>query len=147
VFKINPDGSGYTVLENFDDTDGAQPGAGLMLSGRVLYGVTVNGGSWGVGTLFKVDTNGTGYSVLKNFTGSPQRSNPYAALTLSGSVLYGTTFEGGRLGYGTLFKVNTDGSGYTLLKDFAHQDGERPYATLTLSSGVLFGTTSPRHIP
>ena len=40
VFKVNTDGSGYTVLKKFNGNDGAYPAAGLVLSGTTLYGTT-----------------------------------------------------------------------------------------------------------
>jgi uncharacterized repeat protein (TIGR03803 family) len=59
-----------------------------------------------------------------------------------GGVLYGTTTEGGASSGGTIFKINPDGSGFSLLKEFAGgTDGENPYAGLTSVSGVLYGTT------
>jgi uncharacterized repeat protein (TIGR03803 family) len=56
VFKMSPDGSGFTVLEWFTNSvEGAGPCAGLTLSSNVLYGTTSSGGSWNQGTLFKID--------------------------------------------------------------------------------------------
>jgi uncharacterized repeat protein (TIGR03803 family) len=142
VFKVQPDGSGFTVLKRFTNSlEGASPYGGLTLSSNVLYGTTQNGGSWGAGTVFKVNTDGTSYAVLKSFNYSSDGAYPYAGLTLSGSVLYGTTYQGGSLGYGTLFSVNTDGTGYAVLKVFTGSDGRNPYAGLTLSGSVLYGTT------
>ncbi|MEI7729543.1 MAG: choice-of-anchor tandem repeat GloVer-containing protein, partial [Verrucomicrobiota bacterium] len=41
VFKMQPDGSGYAVLKWFTNSfDGANPVAGLTLSGGTLYGTT-----------------------------------------------------------------------------------------------------------
>src|SRR5262245_12504385 len=37
-------------------------------------------------------------------------------LILLGNTLYGTTFRGGNYGLGTVFKVNTDGTGFTTLQ-------------------------------
>ena len=45
---------------------------------------------------------------------------------LSGSTLYGTTDDGGSSDDGTVFKVNTDGTGYTVLKNFTGSDGANP---------------------
>jgi uncharacterized repeat protein (TIGR03803 family) len=143
VFKVNTDGSGFAVLHSFTySSDGAFPYGGLILSGNTLYGTTKGGGSFGFGTVFKIDTDGNGYEVLKNFAGSSDGANPYADLTLSGSTLYGTTVNGGVAGYGIVFKVNTNGTGYTVLKYFSNlSDGAYPYAGLTFSNNMLYGTT------
>ena len=81
--------------------------------------------------------------MLMRFTNSPDGSQPLANLTLSGNVLYGTTYAGGSYGNGTVFKVNTDGTGYTVLKRFGgFPEGANPFfAGLILSSNVLYGTT------
>ena len=136
----------YSVLYSFTNSpDGASPYAGLILSSNVLYGTTSSGGSSGAGTVFQINTDGTGFTVLRSFTNSPDGANPAASLTLSGNVLYGTTKQGGRAGYGTVFKVNKDGTGYTVLNNFLNSgggDGANPVASLTLSSNALYGTTT-----
>ena len=41
VFAVNTDGTGFTNLYSFTDgSDGANPNAGLILSGNTLYGTT-----------------------------------------------------------------------------------------------------------
>ena len=142
MFQLNTDGTGYTVLKNFTGSDGAEPERGVTLSGSVVYGTTVFGGSSGAGTVFKLNTDGTGYTVLKHFAGGSGGQTPLGGLTLSGRVLYGTTQTGGSLNYGTVFKVNTNGTGFTVLKHFTDSpDGSYPIAGLTLSGSVLYGTT------
>jgi uncharacterized repeat protein (TIGR03803 family) len=79
-------------------------------------------------------------SVVRSFTGD-DGSYPYAPLTVSGRLLYGAAALGGRSNVGTVFKLNTDGTGFTVLKEFHDSDGNRPVAQLTLSDGVLYGTT------
>jgi uncharacterized repeat protein (TIGR03803 family) len=56
-------------------------------------------------------------------------------------VLYGTTLDGGDLNEGTVFQINTDGSGYKVMKSFEYSDGSNPEAELTLSGDQLYGTT------
>jgi uncharacterized repeat protein (TIGR03803 family) len=152
IFKVNTDGTGYAVLKSLAYNEAGEPFAGLALSGDVLYGTSGWGGSWGSGTVFKIKTDGTGYTVLKDFSqtnfdptiGSSTNSDgagPVAALTLLGSVLYGTTYSGGSAGYGTAFQINTDGTVYTVLKHFAYGSGVKPEATLTLVGNIFYGTT------
>jgi len=81
------------------------------------------------------------YKVLKNFSRS-DGEGPCGGLVLSGSTLYGTTVSGGSPGnYGVVFKVNTDGSGYAVLKNFTGGDGAYPEASLVLAGSTVYGTT------
>src|ERR1035437_10288545 len=72
----------FTLLNNSTKSDGANPFAGLILSGNTLYGTAQYGGSSGQGTVFKVNTNGTGFTNLYSFTGGSDGSTPYAGLIL-----------------------------------------------------------------
>src|SRR5271156_5311805 len=58
--------------------------------------------------------------------------HPYTSLIQSGNVLYGTTTVGGIWGFGTVFSVNTDGTGYTTLHSFNDSDGSDPFSSVTL---------------
>jgi uncharacterized repeat protein (TIGR03803 family) len=153
VFKLDIDGGNYAVLWNFTGStnDGAWPTAGLVLSGNALYGTTSSGGSSGSGTVFNVNTNGTGFSVLKSFSSQTYVSasgvwtniggaQPRGEVLLAGSALYGTTSIGGSNGFGTVFKLNTDGSGFAVLRDLAPTDGSSPISGLLLSGNTLYGT-------
>src|SRR5260370_1060849 len=105
----------FTVLHSFTGiSDGANPRAGLILSGNTLFGTAAFGGTLGYGTVFKVSTNGTGSTTLHNFTGS-DGAVPWASLILNGRTLYGTTRQGGSSDHGTVFALNTDGAGFTNL--------------------------------
>ncbi|HEV2210229.1 MAG TPA: choice-of-anchor tandem repeat GloVer-containing protein [Verrucomicrobiae bacterium] len=148
VFKLNADGSGYSVLHTFigANGDGANPYAALVQgSDGALYGTTYTGGSHNFGTLFKLNVDGAGYSVLYGFAGTNgDGANPSAGL-LQGSdgALYGTTYLGGTYSQGTAFRVNPDGSGYTVLHHFFFGDGQEPWAGLVQGSdGALYGATA-----
>lgn len=143
VFKINTAGSPFTVLHTFTNgTDGSRPYGGLVLSGNTVYGTAVSGGSSGGGTVFAVNTDGTGFRTVRSFQSLTDGSNPRSGLILSGNTLYGTAENGGGLTYGTVFAVNTDGSGFTNLHSFVPgSDGANPDAGLFLVNGDLYGTT------
>ena len=98
--------TGFTNLYNFSDgTDGANPHAGLLLSGNTLYGTAQLGGSAGYGTVFGLNTNGAGFTTLHGFIGGADGANPYASVILSGNTLYGTAAEGGSSNAGTVFSL------------------------------------------
>src|ERR1700761_5105424 len=68
VFGINTNGTGFTNIFSFNDTDGGFPKGGLIISGTNLYGTTYEGGSSGNGTVFAVSTDGTVFTNLFNFS-------------------------------------------------------------------------------
>ena len=141
LFEANTDGSGFTNLYTFNDgSDGADPYAGLILSGSTLYGTTSRGGALNDGTVFAVNTDGSGFTNLYSFTNGSDGASPRPGLVLSGNTLYGTAqFGGGSVG--TVFAVNTDGTGFTNLYTFTgRSDGVLPAGGLILSGNILYGT-------
>jgi uncharacterized repeat protein (TIGR03803 family) len=86
---------------------------------------------------------------LYSFTGGSDGGRPLAALVQgSDGYFYGTTFEGGstglnergRQGYGTVFKIGTDGA-LTSLYSFTNGiDGEYPWGLVQGSDGYFYGT-------
>src|SRR6266550_1992658 len=141
----------YSVLKNFSapdpvylaNSDGANPKGALVSDRNVLYGTTEMGGTNAYGTVFRLNTDGTGFVVLKNFA-FDDGINPMGTLVWDGAMLYGTTDGGGNAGFlsrGTAFKINTNGTGFTVLKNFGTASGSRPDAGLVLKDGLLYGTT------
>ncbi len=59
VFSIDTNGNSYTDMFDFNNTDGANPGGTLTLSGNILFGMTSAGGAYGHGVIFKIDSNST----------------------------------------------------------------------------------------
>jgi len=145
IFKMNVDGSGFTVLHNFSRSDdGGMPFGSLTLSGTSLYGMAQYGGTTDKGTVFKIDLDGNGFTVLHSFAGGvDDGASPQGDLLLVDSTLYGLTQQGGDSGGGVLFKINTDSSGFGLLHEFSGgvNDGAYPYGSLTLAEGALYGMT------
>ncbi len=155
VFSLRTDGTAFTNLYSFHGYDGAGPEAGLVLSADTLYGTTFGGGTAQSGTVFKINTDGTGFATLHNFTAGNGITNidggdPRCGLVVSGNTLYGTTYYGGSGGNGTIFAVNTDGTGFRVLYNFAegrdelnsfsNVGGANPGAGMVLSGETLYGT-------
>ena len=162
LFAVNTDGSGFRIVYYFSaetpnnlgfnaNSDAGGSDGTLVLSGNTLYGASYDGGTNGTGAVFAVNTNGT-FTLLHTFsaantnpaTGLFTNSDGYGAeagMILSGSTLYGTTENGGTKGYGVVFKVNTNGTGFQNLHNFTNStDGSIPH-TLVISGNTLFGTT------
>jgi len=165
IFAIHTDGTGFTNLHVFaagsgnstsiTNSDGAHPSGRLVLSGDTLYALADYGGAWGSGTLYSLKTNGTGFVILRHFdakSGSPATNqdgaNPDSDLLLEGNSLYGMANAGGLFGSGAIFRINTDGNGFTNLHSFSavtgagltNADGTNPNGGLILLHQVLYGT-------
>jgi len=147
IFAVNTDGTGFTNLHTFSrSSNGFNPRAGLIASGGTLYGTTFSDGN---GTIFRINTDGTGFTNLHSFNYGSDGGDPSGELLLSGNTLYGMASSGGIGQYGTIFAVNTDGTGFTNLYTFtggaegaAGADGGNPARSLILSGGRLYGTTA-----
>jgi uncharacterized repeat protein (TIGR03803 family) len=143
VFKLNPDGSGFQVLRQFNDTNGdpASPCLGLTQgSDGQIYGVTDSGGTNGSGALFTMKLDGSSYQLLHSFT----EAHPQRVIDGSDGALYGVTAFGGSENAGTVFKLNKSGAGYTILHNFSRSggDGWQPVQPLVQSrDGALWGST------
>lgn len=165
VFKLTPSKGGYAESTLYDfgvssSKDGATPVSALLMVGTELYGTTEYGGSGGCaqnvpagcGTIFELSTKGSGYKVLYNFKGGKDGASPETSLIAGKSgVLYGTTNDGGGSktcpnGCGTVFEINSKGSGYKVLHAFkgGSSDGigpSRGRGMYLSASGMLYGTT------
>jgi uncharacterized repeat protein (TIGR03803 family) len=147
IFGANPDGSGFTILHSFTGgaADGQTPAkSALVVSGSKLYGMTLEGGSANFGTVFSMNADGTGFSLLHSFNAANGDGwFPEGSLALSGSTLYGMTRQGGG-GAGEIFKINTDGTGYTIMHTFTGTpggDGANPLGSLLIAGSEMYGMT------
>lgn len=159
IFSLGVNGDNFTILKNFSTNEGAGPRYNLILSGGKLYGAAVAGGTNNDSTIFRLNTDGSGFAVLKQFSDTDQiygtnsdGSSIYGGLTLWNGVLYGTTRWGGTNGNGVVFKLNTDGTGYAVLKhlsattsvgggSYINVGGMNPQGDLTIADGMIYGAT------
>jgi uncharacterized repeat protein (TIGR03803 family) len=142
VFRVSADGV-LTTLVSFNETNGASPEDGLTVgSDGSFYGTTANGGSSDMGTVFQVTPDGL-LTTLFSFSNTNGTSPLGGVVQGSDGNLYGTTgFGGTNSGFGTIFKLATNGI-LTTLFDFKLADGEIPSAKLVFGNdGNLYGTTT-----
>jgi uncharacterized repeat protein (TIGR03803 family) len=143
VFNISPVGA-ETTLYSFGGLDGAYPMASLVDVNGALYGTTAGGGQAADGTVFGINTAGTNERVLHSFSNNNSDGvAPVAGVIAVNGELYGTTFEGGAAGKGTVFRVNINGK-ERVLHSFTidyQNDGLNPEAALVDVRNMLYGTT------
>jgi uncharacterized repeat protein (TIGR03803 family) len=114
-----------------------------------IYGTSVQGGTFGGGTVFEVTPAGV-HTVLYNFTGGADGGEPYKGVTLDAQGnLYGTAVTGGggscEGGCGVVYKLANSGGTWTqsVIHAFTGgNDGSGPGSGLTFDKhGNLYGTT------
>jgi uncharacterized repeat protein (TIGR03803 family) len=119
-----------------------------LIEGRdgFLYGTTFRGGTQDAGTVFRIGRDGSGFRVLHAFASTNDCRNPQSEL-LEGAdgALYGTTTSGGGHGRGGVFRIQKDGTGYSILTGFfrgSPDDPQRPVGGLIQApDGSFLGTT------
>ncbi len=116
AFSLNPPavpGGAWveTVLHSFTGLDGSNPSAGMtyLPATNSFYGTTF--AVAGHGVVFSLSKPvapavSWTYTVIHGFTGTPDGSNPLAAVTLDcAGNLFGTTYLGGSFGAGAVFEL------------------------------------------
>jgi uncharacterized repeat protein (TIGR03803 family) len=146
IFKCTTLGT-ETILHSFSHTlpDGELPNGSLIqASDGNLYGMTEEGGTTDVGTIFKCTLSGT-VTIIHSFAGgASDGAGPYGSLIQgTDGNLYGMTFTGGTGNEGTIFKCTTSGT-MTILHSFVGgTDGADPYGSLIQANdGNLYGMTT-----
>ncbi|MBS1952149.1 MAG: gliding motility-associated C-terminal domain-containing protein, partial [Bacteroidetes bacterium] len=137
IFKIKPDGSGFTKIFDLEYTSsGSYPAGDLVSDGTYLFTTMPSGGAHGSGTIIKIKPDGSGFAKLfdfNNYTGS----NANGSLVLNGTHLYGMCRNGGANSQGTIFRIETDGTGFTKTLDLT--DGRNPQGSLISDGTFLYG--------
>ena len=81
------------------------------------------------------------YSKLLDFTGT-NGSNAHGALISDGAFLYGMTLTGGGGTNGVIFRINMNGTGDTIIRNFGGDaNGGNPYGSLISDGTFLYGMT------
>jgi uncharacterized repeat protein (TIGR03803 family) len=141
VFKITTDGA-FKTIHNFTGSDGSQPMMSLIqATNGLFYGTTYAGGAHGLGTAFQITPSGT-LTTLHSFCDCADGQYPLSSLVQgSDGNFYGTTYDSGAYGYGTIFRISPDGA-FKVLHSF-YDDGAGPQAQLIQGTdGNFYGTTS-----
>lgn len=124
IFRLAPDGTGYTVLHQFQTvSQGGAPDFGLVEGpAGWLYGVTGTGGPGGVGTVYRFRPSDRQFELLHAFQ-TQTRGLGYrpSALVFNAAKtwLWGTTLSGGSSDGGVFFQLKPDGTSYQVVGELA----------------------------
>ena len=140
------EGQDFQVLHSFcgGTADGSSPcWSGVIADGSTLYGTTCSGGANNRGIIYSIDTDGSNFDIVWSFGASSNEASPEGGLTIADSTLYGMTHGYGSSGYGTIFKIDTNGNGYSVLHSFSGSGVSCPRDQLPIiSDSTMYGAAS-----
>ena len=156
-----PHYTNFNVVHTFAGSDGANPYAGLTLSGNTLYGTTESSVAPISGTVFRFNDATLTFTDLLHFPNlnppgieNYDGANPEASVVQSGNTLYGTAVNGAQAGYGDVFSLDTTTLKVVALHAFStpthntnttlyyNSDGISPQSAPVLAGTLLYGTTA-----
>ncbi len=107
----------------------------------MLYGVTLEGGVLGGGTVFSFNPHSKAYALLHSFGGigagnvNNDGAHPSQQLACYGHKLFGTTCRGGKFGHGVLFRLVLKNHAFRVMHNF--QSRAREYGEGLVLQPVL----------
>jgi uncharacterized repeat protein (TIGR03803 family) len=151
VYKLSQSNGVWTYQSIYNFTPplgqfGLSPSGLVIDEAGNIYGSTIYGGSYGVGSVYKlVPTDGSWtFTPIHSFTGSTDGAYPQGGLAVdSGGDLYGTAELGGVYQLGLVFKF-AHGADGQWNEDVLHNftggaDGSYPYGVALDSSANIYG--------
>ena len=153
VYKLSPSGGGWTetVVYSFHSGEGQFPSGGVVPDeyGN-LYGVTLQGGQYGLGAVYELSPSGSGWTIqtLYSFTGGADGLFPMGSLIFDSSGnLFGTASTGGSGNNGTVFELTHTSSSWAFQTLYDIQGSNvvasGPRGDLAIdTAGNLYGTTN-----
>ncbi len=114
----------------------------ILASDGFLYGMTANGGKFGLGVIFSFNPVNNTFRKLFDFSRTSGFSPNGKFVQVSNGKLYGITSAGGDANGGTIFSFNPVTERYEKILSLSFRTGTNSSGSLTLSAnGKLFGLT------
>src|SRR5215218_5005316 len=108
-----------------------------------FYGMTAEGGSHSLGTIFSINPSTGNFQNLWNFDSTNGATPRGGLLQAADGKLYGLTSKGGFHNNGALFSYDTATTTLTKMLDFDSSSGAYPLGSLIQAlDGKLYGMTS-----
>jgi uncharacterized repeat protein (TIGR03803 family) len=150
VFEEKRSGTSWTesVIYNFTGgDDGSNPPAGVTVDAHGnLFGTSSFGGANNDGVVYELSRSGSTWkqAVLYTFQGLDDGQNPVGGVVIDpAGNLYGTTFDGGVNGGGTVYEMSPARGGWTFTTIYSFTGAYGgPYNKLTLAKGNIYSFTN-----
>jgi uncharacterized repeat protein (TIGR03803 family) len=143
LFSTDTTGNFFTSRHQFNSYN---PGANPYYSELIeyngkFYGMTLSGGSNGLGVIFEWNPVSNIYTKMIDLNAA-NGSKPYGSLSLYAGKFYGMTLSGGINDLGVIFEWDPATNVYTKKIDLTSADGCNPYGNLTLHGSKFYGMTN-----
>ena len=147
LFEWDPVSNNYTKKFDFDMavTGGLPKGSLILADNGYLYGMTTEGGEYGMGVIFEWNPFTSIFSKKFDFSGPESGSHPNGSLMQANTgYFYGMTLDGGLYNMGVLFEWDPEDNSLRKIIDFnGESTGKHPYGSLIQAdNGMLYGMTS-----
>jgi hypothetical protein len=145
IFKTDSSGNNYSIQHYFENREKNPKGTLLQVidgSDTTYYGMSDNGGDYGLGCIFEYDSSDDSVFILHHFDGETTGAHPKGDLMkASNGKFYGMTNGGGVAGIGVVFEFDLSDTTITKIYDCNHgYNGRLPYGNLIeASNGKLYG--------
>ncbi len=139
VFGVSTTGTNFVPYfyagSRVDSQDWVKELVKVVSDGTYLYVLGIYGGLYRNGGIAKVNISTTDFDIIYNFNSTTRVSD----IIYANSKIYGIDTDGPR-GYGSVFKVETDGSSFTTISDMSPLYG-RPLNTMFYDNGNIYGAS------
>ena len=146
-WKIRRDGTEFRILRMFQPTasdplGGAPTGPLHYAADGYIYSTVGSTSEVQGGAVVRLSPQDGSISTVTRFPQVAQGTNPeepYVVIMGSDGLLYGATSRGGKNGWGTVFRVTSDGTGLTALRDFTGNETSGTSGFFELPDGRIYG--------
>jgi uncharacterized repeat protein (TIGR03803 family) len=136
IFSLKSDGTNFTTLATFDASNEFDVFGLYADASGTLFGMTPNGGNFGLGTIYRLK-DGI-FTTLVHFDGTNGAIPQSGFIADASGTLYGTTNNLGT--GGNVFSLAKDGT-FTTLVTFSGSEGGPIGNLLADAAGTLYGFT------
>lgn len=146
IFSFDTASGIYKKIIDFDGSSlGSFPrGSLIRASNGLMYGLCTQGGTKNYGTIYCFNPAGNTCIKIHDFdtTASGGIIPSGKLLQANNGMLYGLTYQGGKLNEGVLYEFNLQNNTYTNLFEFdGSKNGRHPLGSLMQAkNGLLYGT-------
>ena len=147
LYSINNDGTQFQIQHSFNSPEESMPTGPLAQHNGLILGTTIFGGNNNLGYLFQFDPGLTQFTKLHDFDELEYENLFFESSgvpVITGSLLLGSSPNGGGSGRGTIFQYNLENETLKVLRSFDIPDRLIQVGQMVERDGWIYGTNGER---